>query len=256
VQEIMIEDGRAVGVRSGDRIHRAPLIVSNADGRRTLLDLLPPGVLSDSEHRSVWRMTYSYSMLIVRMALKHPVTDLRLVTHIANLDPRRNEEDLLSGKFPDEMNLFMPVPSNFSPECAPEGRQLLTAGVWIPYETPDPERLEAIVVDTAEKVFPGLKDALMWRHVTTPENLHGAVGENGAIIGLGQSVGQVGKHRLGVETVVPGLYLCGAEAGGTGVGIELAIDSAFELLAKLGEKDPSWQTAASISFPAPPESVL
>lgn len=244
VQEIVIEDGRAVGVRSGDRVHRAPLIVSNADGRRTLLDLLPPGVLPAGEIRRVRNMSYSYSMLIVRMALKGPVTDLRLVTHIANFDPRRNEEDLLSGKFPDELNLFMPVPSNFSPECAPQGRQLLTAGVWIPYETPDPERLQDIVVDTAEKVFPGLKDAIMWRHVTTPENLHGAVGENGAIIGLGQSVGQVGKHRLSVETAVPGLYLCGAEAGGTGVGIELAIDSACELLARLGEKDPSWQTAA------------
>jgi phytoene dehydrogenase-like protein len=244
VDQIIVEDGRAVGVRSGNTVHRAPLIVSNADGRRTLLDLLPSGALSDDELRRVRNMTYSYSMLIVRMALKHPVTDLRLVTHIANLDPRRNEEDLLSGKFPDEVNLFMPVPSNFSPECAPEGKQLLTAGVWVPYEAPDPDRLIDIVVDTAEKVFPGLKDAMMWRHVTTPENLHGAVGENGAIIGLGQSVGQVGKHRLGVQTSVPGLYLCGAEAGGTGVGIELAIDSAFELLNILGKKDPTWYIAA------------
>ncbi|MBN1615003.1 MAG: hypothetical protein JW950_11105, partial [Deltaproteobacteria bacterium] len=138
----------------------------------------------------------------------------------------------------------MPVPSNFSPECAPAGKQLLTAGVWVPFETPDPDRLESVVVDSAERVFPGLKDAILWRHVTTPENLHGAVGENGAIIGLGQSVGQVGKRRLGVRSPVPGLYLCGAEAGGTGVGIELAIDSAFELLNILGEEDPTWRTKA------------
>lgn len=244
VDQIIIEDGRAVGVRSGDTVHRAPLVVSNADGRRTLLDLLPPGILSDGDSRRVRDMTYSYSMLIVRLALEHPVTDLRLVTHIANFDPERYEEDLLSGKFPEEVNLFMPVPSNFSSECAPAGKQLLTAGVWVPFETPDPDRLESVVVDTAEKVFPGLKDAILWRHVTTPENLHGAVGENGAIIGLGQSVGQVGKRRLGVRSPVPGLYLCGAEAGGTGVGIELAIDSAFELLNILGEEDPTWRTKA------------
>lgn len=241
VREIIIENGRAVGVRSGNAVHRSPIVISNADGPRTLLDLLPAGSLSDAETRHIGSMIYSYSMLIVRMALKHPVTDLRLVTHIATLDPKRNEEELLSGKFPDEVNLFMPVPSNFSPECAPEGKQLFTAGVWVPYETPDMDRLEDIVVDTADKVFPGLKNAILWRHVTTPKNLHRIVGENGAIIGLAQSVGQVGKHRLGVETSVPGLYLCGAEAGGTGVGIELAINSAFELLDKLGKKDSSWQ---------------
>jgi hypothetical protein len=51
----------------------------------------------------------------------------------------------------------------------------------------------------------------------------------------------VGKNRLGVETSVPGLYLCGAESGGTGVGIELAINSAYELLDCLGEKDDAWK---------------
>ena len=249
VKEIVVENGRAVGVRTDDKVYSAPIIISNADARRTLLDLLPQGILSAVERRRIENMTYSYSMLIVRMALKRPVTDLRLVTHIANFDPRRYEEDLLSGRFPEEVNLFIPVPSNFSPECAPEGRQLLTAGVWAPFETPDMHRLKDIVVNTAEKIFPGLKDAVMWYHVTTPSELHGIAGENGAIIGLGQSVGQVGKKRLGIETAVRGLYLCGAEAGGTGVGIELAINSAFELLAVLGEKDRSWQTSHGTSTP-------
>jgi phytoene dehydrogenase-like protein len=177
------------------------------------------------------------------MALKHSVTDLNLITHIAGLAPERYEDDLLAGRFPEEIPLFMPVPSNFSPECAPDGHQLITAGAIIPYETPDMDRLEKIIVNTAEKILPELKGALLWRHVTTPEDLHAAVLENGAVIGLGQSADQVGKRRLGVETVVPGLYLCGAEAGGTGVGTELAINSSFELLAKLAEKDSSWEDA-------------
>jgi phytoene dehydrogenase-like protein len=244
VKEIIIENDKAVGVRCGDTIHRAPVIVSNADGRRTLLDLLPKGTLTETEHARVKAMTYSYSMLIVRMALKHPITDLRLVTHIANFNPKKYEEELLSGKFPAEVNLFIPVPSNFSPECSPEGKQLICAGAFVPYGAPGMDRLEELVVKTAEGIFPGLKEAIMWRHVTTPENLHRIVGENGAIIGLGQSVGQVGKNRLGVETSVTGLYLCGAESGGTGVGIELAINSAYELLNCLGEKDDSWKINA------------
>ena len=248
VTEIIIENGNAVGIRCKEAEYRAPIIVSNADGKKTLLELLPNGTLPSAEKSSIQAMTYSYSILVVRLALKHSVTDHRLVTHVANLDPRKNEENLLSGNFQDEVNLFAPIPSNFSPECAPEGKQLLAAAVAIPYGTPDVDRLEEVVVNTACKIFPGLKDAILWRHVTTPENLHRIVGENGAIIGLAQSPGQVGKNRLGVETSVPGLYLCGAESGGTGVGIELAINSAFELLNRLAEKDASWQvpqTAAS-----------
>ncbi len=242
VKAIIVEKGRAVGVRTKDAEYRAPIVVSNADGRRTLLDLLPQGVLPEKESLRVREMTYSYSILIVRMALSRPVTDLRLITHIVpDLNPKRYEENLLAGIFPDEVPLFMPVPSNFSPECAPEGRQLITAGAIIPYETPNMEKLEELVVKTAQKILPGIKDALMWRHVTTPRGLHAAVLENGAIIGLGQSTEQVGKRRLDVETVVPGLFLCGAEAGGSGVGIELAINSALELLSRLGDKDPSWK---------------
>jgi phytoene dehydrogenase-like protein len=243
VKEIIIENDRAVGVRTGNDEYRAPLVVSNADGRRTMIDLLPEGMLSWEESSRIRNMTYSYSMLIVRMALKYPVTDLRLITHIADFNPTRYEENLLAGKFPEEVNLFMPVPSNFSPECAPEGRQLLTAGIWIPFETPDMDRLKKIVVNTAYKILPALKDAVMWEHVTTPQDLNAAILENGAIIGLGQSIDQVGKTRLNVWTGIPGLYLCGAEAGGTGVGIELAIDSAIELLRKLGETDSFWGNA-------------
>ncbi|MCP4717215.1 MAG: hypothetical protein GY868_18995, partial [Deltaproteobacteria bacterium] len=150
VKEIIIENDKAVGVRCGDTIHRAPVIVSNADGRRTLLDLLPKGTLTETEHARVKAMTYSYSMLIVRMALKHPITDLRLVTHIANFNPKKYEEELLSGKFPAEVNLFIPVPSNFSPECAPEGKQLISAGAFVPYGAPGMDRLEELVVETAD----------------------------------------------------------------------------------------------------------
>ncbi len=240
VHGIIVENGRAVGVCTKNEEYRAPIIVSNADGPRTLLNLVPQGLLSDTELARIRKMSYSYSELIVRMALKYPVTDLKLITHIADLDPERYEDKLLAGKFPEEVNLFIPVPSNFSPECAPEGKQLLTVGAWFPFGGTDIDRFKDVVVNTAYKILPELKNALMWEFVTTPEALHIAVQENGAIIGLGQSVDQVGKTRLSVETSIPGLYLCGAEAGGTGVGIELAINSAIELFDKISKKDASW----------------
>ena len=40
--------------------------------------------------------------------------------------------------------------------------------------------------------------------------------------------GQAGTSRPSVKTPLPGLYIVGAEAGGAGVGTELAVNSAIE----------------------------
>lgn len=89
----------------------------------------------------------------------------------------------------------------------------------------------------------GEAGGLCIHQVTIPRDLQAAVLENGAIIGLGKSIDQVGKQRLGVKTDIPGSYLCGAESGGTGVGIELAIDLVFELVKEMGKNDTAWLKA-------------
>ena len=44
----------------------------------------------------------------------------------------------------------------------------------------------------------------------------------------GQQAGQAGKDRPAIKTPIEGLYIVGAEAGGAGVGTELAANSAIE----------------------------
>jgi len=52
-----------------------------------------------------------------------------------------------------------------------------------------------------------------------------------AAICNGQVPGQVGRDRLSVATPIPGLFLAGDGAGGTGIGTELAVRSAREAVA-------------------------
>ena len=58
------------------------------------------------------------------------------------------------------------------------------------------------------------------------------MGENGAGIGIAQIVGQAGHDRPSIKTPIEGLYIVGAEAGGAGVGTELAANSAIEFFEK------------------------
>jgi len=127
---------------------------------------------------------------------------------------------------PDALNIFNPVPSNFAPDIAPEGKQLVTACMFVPFGFRDIAGLREAVIETMERLIPGLRKHVMWIDVSTPADLNKWVGENGAIIGVAQSTRQSGKNRPSVTTPIRNLYLCGAEAGGWGVGTELAVESA------------------------------
>ena len=64
----------------------------------------------------------------------------------------------------------------------------------------------------------------------------GLCGEDGNIIGGGQTVDQIHERRPSQITPIKGLYLVGAEAGGHGIGAELAANSALELVDILLER--------------------
>jgi len=56
-------------------------------------------------------------------------------------------------------------------------------------------------------------------------------GAGGEAVGLAQVVGQVGAAKPAARTPLPGLYLVGCDAGGTGAGTHQAVDSGFRVAA-------------------------
>lgn len=231
--KILVRDNAVRGLESPGAFFPARTIISNADPYHTVIELTGREFFPDDYLEKVQSLTYSYSMLNLRLALKEPVASWKLLTHIGSDNPELYEENTRADLVPDDVSIFCPVPSNFAPAVAPPGRQLLTAGAIIPYSTSRIEEWQEAILKTLDRLIPGYRDKLLWVEKTTPADINQAVGESGAIIGAGQSTGQVGKNRLPSETPVQGLYLCGSEAGGSGVGIELAIRSAQDLAEKI-----------------------
>jgi len=64
-------------------------------------------------------------------------------------------------------------------------------------------------------------------------------GEGGSIIGIGQTVNQVHEHRPSAVSPIKGLYYCSADVGKTGIGTELAANSAIELFKVLSDRGSS-----------------
>jgi prolycopene isomerase len=62
--------------------------------------------------------------------------------------------------------------------------------------------------------------------LTREQVLHGIGGE---CIGLGQVVGQCGRHKPSVKAPVEGLFYVGCDAGGRGIGTQQAVDSGINV---------------------------
>jgi len=229
VDQIIVDAGVAKGVVVGGETYLADTIISNADIKHTILNLVGEDKLGSQYLSQVKSLEYSYAGLVVRLALDAVLTDWKLVTHIASDDPLGYHGTLDEGRVPDDLNAFVSVPSNFSSDVAPEGKQLLSLSAAVPYDFPDMNSLTQLLIDLTRRLFPGIDKHVMWTDVTTPSELNKFVGEDGAIIGVGQTVRQSGRNRPPVTCPIKNLYFCGAEAGGWGVGVELAIESATSL---------------------------
>ena len=230
VEKIIVENQKAVGVIAAGRRYEADIIIANGDIKQMVLKLVGPEYFDPGYVESIRNLQYSWGCPVLRVALDEPITDIKMLSQFGEVGQERYYDKLKNSIMPESLNLFVVVPSNFSSLVAPEGRQLISIASSMPTDTPR-EFLKDIkekMLDTIENFVPEIRKHIMWMDFMGIDALDNYAGEDGCIIGVGQSAGQVGEKRPQIKTSVPGLYIVGGEAGGTGVGIELAINSGME----------------------------
>ncbi len=263
VSQVLVEEGRAVGVRLEDGSEvRADLVVSTSSLRTTALRLCPPGSLPEDYLDRARANQQSVIAIQAKFALDRKLVDAGCLIggFGGGLDLLSVEAGTLQqmfatclhGQVPAMIPFYCPVPTNFDPSLAPEGGQLLTVCALAPttdVELKDPPaEWEAALHRTMRAVVPGLDEATLFVDRTTTSWMEHWLGkEHGPAISTAQTPEQVGDKRPSVVTPLPGLYLAGDGAGGRGVGTELAADSAMEcaetIVAALGRPLPArWDT--------------
>jgi len=151
-------------------------------------------------------------------------------------DLNRSTRDVIEGRVPDPMAMYAPIPTNFDPSLAPGGRQVILATIYGPTgPAKDPlEKWEKASLNAMNSVIPGFYDNLEFYDFIDIKTMGKWMGKEGApAISTGQTIGQVGKDRPSSRTPLPGLYVAGDSAGGRGIGVELAVDSAIKCVEML-----------------------
>ncbi len=241
VTRILIEGGRAVGVElaKGEVFH-SRFIISNADAKRTLLEMVGEDHLSADLRDRLHAYRMALPLFIVYMALQVDPRDLGLPnSHLflfPSYDPEEQYATCYAGDIPEKPSAFVTIASLKDPESrnlAPEGYtnlQIMTAAPaqlssWgvdkgpasggryrhtMPY-TVAKRTMEERVLQTVEEMMPGLLRNVVWQEVATPLTQERfTLSTGGTSYGFEHTPDQFREHRLATETEIPGLYLAGA----------------------------------------------
>jgi phytoene dehydrogenase-like protein len=242
VDRIRIENGRVAGVvlgKTGQEID-AKVVVSNADLKRTILDLAgeshfaPETVERVRSFRMATPLFCVYLGLDVDLAAQGIPNTNRFF--IGTYDIEGIYDRIDAGEIPADSVAYVTVATVKDPvsrQLAPKGYtnlQIMTVApgdheIWNLDRSPaeggryhrDPEyrRRKREVMDqmiaTAERVLPEISGHIDWKEAASPvtqERFTRSTG--GTSYGIALSTDQVGPLRMGPTTEVPGLYLCGA----------------------------------------------
>jgi phytoene dehydrogenase-like protein len=239
VERILVKDGQVTGVTTKEEALEAPIVISDAGIQPTVLKLVGEEHFDKSYANYVKNLIPGWGFTGVRYFLSKPVLKHPMYLAYAD-DTWWNTERFLrvkAGHVPEEVIMFMLVPSNYDPDMAPPGKQCIIAGTIC---SPNPEAKEIKMLwgkmdEILAKVWPEVPPVIEAKEQAGPAQVSALTrdavlpGQGGECVGLGQIVGQCGKYKPSPKAPIRGLFYVGCDAGGAGMGTHQATESGIKV---------------------------
>jgi phytoene dehydrogenase-like protein len=236
VERVLVRHGRSVGVALADGEEvRARLVLSNMDVKRTFLQTVEAGELSEDFLRGVRNFKIRGSSGKLNIALDglptfpaipagSPSTrgDMHVTDTIEMME--RAYDDWKDGAWSRAPYIDMLIPSQIDPTMAPDGKHYMSVFVqYCPYQLAsgpwDAAKRKAFgdtVIDTIARHSPDFKSLILHAEVRTPFDIENEVGLTEGNIFQGElTFDQLLFNRpipgcAQYRTPLRGLYLCGS----------------------------------------------
>ncbi len=177
VAEILIRDGRAVGVQleSGERIN-ADIVVSNADLPYTYKKLIPAQYRRDYTDEKLDKLEYACSGYLLFLGVDKTYTHLRHQALFFSEDYRANLDAIYKTKtLPADPSFHLNVPTVTDPTLAPPGHTLLYVLAPMPnldsdidWDEAAPIVREQLLGQLEHIVDPELREHIVWEREYRP----------------------------------------------------------------------------------------
>jgi phytoene dehydrogenase-like protein len=176
VAKIVVENDKAVGIRLADGTeHRADWVVSAADGRTTIFDMLEGKYVDDVIKNRYDKPNLFSPLVYIGLGVTDPVKEIP--TSVAGYSFPLETPISIAGK---ENNRLGVLNYSYDPTLVPEGKTVLKVQFDTDYDyweklyqdseryKAEKERIANDVVDRLDKRFPGLAAKVEMRDVATP----------------------------------------------------------------------------------------
>ncbi|NLX09675.1 MAG: phytoene desaturase [Chloroflexi bacterium] len=177
VQEIVIEAGRAVGVRleSGEVV-RADMVVSNADLPYTYKKLVPAAYRKQYTDRRLDKMQYACSGYLLYLGVDKTYSHMRHQALYFSEDYRANLDAIFKTRtLPAAPSFHLNLPTVTDPSLAPEGHSLIYVLAPMPnlqgsvdWNEAAPVVREQLLTQIERLVDPDLRAHIVWEREYTP----------------------------------------------------------------------------------------
>ncbi|MDM8000261.1 MAG: NAD(P)/FAD-dependent oxidoreductase [Dehalococcoidia bacterium] len=237
VRQITVDNGRVGGVVTDKGSFRAPIVISNAGIQPTVLKLVGEKHFDKSYVNYVRDLVPSLGFAGARYFLSRPVLKYPLYVYFSDNTVSTMEKHVTAeeGVMPEQIYVFMST-NSYYPGMAPAGKQLVYTGISCPA---DPKTKIRPWIDKVEaevaRLWPDVFKFIEYKEYYGPAEISRlsrdpvVAGAGGECIGLGQIAGQCGKLKPSARAPVGGLYYVGADAGGSGFGNHMCVESGLNV---------------------------
>lgn len=241
VHRILVKNGRAYGVvlESGEEIH-AKIVVSNADPKRTFLNMMEPDDVDSEFRSSIEKFRIEGCSFKINLALdglpnftafpnihdREPGLAHKTTMHVCpTMDYiDRGWEDAKQGKPSANPMLECTIPTTYDDSLAPAGKHIMNIfAQYAPYTLKNAKWDDALknkfadrCIDALAEYAPNVKDIILHRQVISPLDMETEYGLTGGNIFHGEmepdqlfSMRPVAGWAKYI-TPVKSLYLCGS----------------------------------------------
>ncbi|HIH69784.1 phytoene desaturase family protein [Methermicoccus shengliensis] len=214
VDKILIGNGKVEGVKVGNKVFRAPIVVANANAKTTFLELVGENHLDARFVEYLKTLKMSPSCFAVFLGVDADLTEYPTI--VVDLDD----------------GYYVVINSNADPSLAPKGKASVTILMGANYyDFPERETKEYLekkrefaemLIKKVEKLIPNLSQHIIVQDAATPKTFERYTSmPEGAIYAFDQSID---TRRPYFKTPVRGLYLASASTF-PGGGIEAVVIS-------------------------------
>ncbi|MGV8980832.1 phytoene desaturase family protein [Clostridium sp.] len=235
IEEILICDGIATGIKTSFKTEKADIVICNADFPYALTELIKDKKYKGKyQEEKIPKMKYSCSTFIMYLGLKKKYPRLKIHNLFLGENFRSNIEAAFVGNLPEQPSLYIYCPSKIDEAMAPIGKECLNIMVRVPNLLFNEINWDAKTIASFRKLIfetlcgiDGLEDIeenILYENYLTPRDLKKKFNSyGGAAFGLSHTLTQTNYFRPHLKLPkVNNLYFVGSSVQpGTGISIVL-----------------------------------